>query len=85
MISPNNVNKQLPKALFFCPHNSEDCQLWCCLFEPFNFLPPSSQYKESTLQSTSVYRWIEKFKNGRTSVTRKERVGRPSIFTTDRG
>ena len=29
-----------------------------------------SQYKDSTLHRTSVYKWIEKFKIGRTSVMR---------------
>jgi hypothetical protein len=31
----------------------------------------------------SVYEWIEKFKNGRTSVTLEEGARRPSTATTD--
>ena len=42
-----------------------------------------SQYEDSTLQLTSVYKWIEKFLSGRTSVMCKEGAGRPSISTVD--
>jgi transposase len=34
------------------------------------------------LPKRSVYEWIEKFKNGRTSVTYEEGAGRPSTATT---
>jgi hypothetical protein len=35
------------------------------------------------LPQRSVYEWIEKFKNGRTSVTHEEGAGRPSTAATD--
>ena len=35
------------------------------------------QYGNSCLPQRSVYEWIEKFKNGRTSVTQNEGAGRP--------
>lgn len=37
----------------------------------------SVQYGNSVLPQRSVYEWIEKFKNGRTSVTHNEGAGRP--------
>jgi hypothetical protein len=40
-------------------------------------------YGNSVLPQRSVYEWIEKFKNGRTSVTHEEEAGRPSTATTD--
>jgi hypothetical protein len=43
----------------------------------------SAQYGNSVLPQWSVYEWIEKFKNSRTSVTREEEAGRPSMATTD--
>ena len=43
----------------------------------------SAQYGNSVLPQQGVYEWIEKFKNGRTSVTHKEGAGRPSTATTD--
>ena len=43
----------------------------------------SAQYGNSVLPQRSVYEWIEKFKNGRTSVTHEEGAGRPSTATTD--
>jgi transposase len=43
----------------------------------------SAQYGNSVLQQRSVYEWIEKLKNGRTSVTHEEGAGRPSTATTD--
>jgi transposase len=42
----------------------------------------SSQYGNSVLPQRSVYEWIEKFKNGRTSFTH-DGAGRPSTTTTD--
>jgi hypothetical protein len=35
------------------------------------------------LPQRSVYEWIEKLKNGRTSVTHEEGAGRPSTTTAD--
>jgi transposase len=43
----------------------------------------SAQYGNSVLPQRSVYEWIEKFKNGRTSVTHEEGAGRPSTAITD--
>jgi hypothetical protein len=43
----------------------------------------SAQYGNSVLPQRSVYEWIEKFKNGRTSVTHEEAAGRPSTATLD--
>ena len=43
----------------------------------------SARYGNCVLPQQSVYEWIEKFKNGRTSVTHEEGVGRPSTATTD--
>jgi transposase len=43
----------------------------------------SAQYGNSVLPQRSVYEWIEKLKNGRTSVTHEEGAGRPSTATTD--
>jgi hypothetical protein len=43
----------------------------------------SAQYGNSVLPQRSVYEWIDKFKNGRTSVTHEEGAGRPSTATTD--
>ena len=42
----------------------------------------SAQYGNRVLPQRSVYEWIEKFKNGRKSVTH-EGAGRPSTATTD--
>ena len=44
-----------------------------------------SQYVDSTLQRTTVYKWVEKFKSGRTSVTRKEGARSLKTATTDEG
>jgi transposase len=43
----------------------------------------SAQYGNSVLPQRSVYEWIEKFKNGRTSIMHEEGAGRPSMSTTD--
>jgi hypothetical protein len=43
----------------------------------------SAQYGKSVLPQRSVYEWIEKLKNGRTSVTHEEGAGRLSTATTD--
>jgi hypothetical protein len=43
----------------------------------------SAQYGNSVLPQRGVYEWIEKLKNGRTSVTHEEEAGRPSTATTD--
>jgi hypothetical protein len=43
----------------------------------------SAQYGNRVLPQRSVYEWIEKVKNGRTSVTHEEGAGRPSTATTD--
>ena len=43
----------------------------------------SAQYGNSVLPQHSVYEWIEKLKNGRTSVTREEGARCPSTDTTD--
>ena len=37
----------------------------------------------SALPQRSVYEWIEKFKNGRTSVTHEEGAGHPSTATNN--
>jgi transposase len=42
-----------------------------------------AQYGDSVLPQRSVYEWIEKLKNGRTSVTHEEGDGRPSTTTDD--
>ena len=42
----------------------------------------SAQYGNSVLPQRSVYKWIEKFKNGHTNVTH-EGAGRPSTATSD--
>jgi hypothetical protein len=43
----------------------------------------SAQYGNSVLPQRSVYEWVEKLKNGRTSVTHGEGAGRLSTATTD--
>ena len=43
----------------------------------------SAQYGNSALPRRSVYEWIEKFQQGRTSVKDEERAGRPSTSITD--
>ena len=43
----------------------------------------SVQYGNSVLPQRSVYEWIEKFKNVRTSVTHEEGAGRSSTATAD--
>jgi len=43
----------------------------------------SAQYGDSALPRQSVYKWIEKFEHGRTSVKDEERAGRPSTSITD--
>jgi hypothetical protein len=43
----------------------------------------STTYGDSALQRSSVYEWLEKFKNGRTRVTYEEEAGRQSTSTTD--
>jgi len=43
----------------------------------------SAQYGNSVLPQWSVYEWIEKFKNGCTSVTHEEGTRCPSMATTD--
>jgi hypothetical protein len=43
----------------------------------------SAQYGDSVLPQRSVYEWIDKFKNGRTSVTHEEGAGRLSTAATD--
>ncbi|PNF22874.1 hypothetical protein B7P43_G14964, partial [Cryptotermes secundus] len=40
-------------------------------------------YGNSVLPQKSVYEWIEKFKNGRTSVMHEEGAGRPSTATNE--
>ena len=41
------------------------------------------QYGNNCLPQRSVYEWIEKFKNGRTSVTQNEGAGRPVTATNE--
>lgn len=43
----------------------------------------TTQYGGSALPRRSVYVWIERFKNGRTSVMHEEGAGRPSTSTTE--
>jgi hypothetical protein len=43
----------------------------------------STQYGDSILPQRSVYKWIDMFRKGQTSVTDKERSGHPSIKTTE--
>jgi transposase len=43
----------------------------------------SAQYGNSVSPQGSVYEWIDKFKNGRKSVTHEEGAGRPSTATSD--
>jgi len=43
----------------------------------------SAQYGDSALPRRSVYKWIKRFQQGRTSVKDEERAGRPSTSTTD--
>jgi guanylate kinase len=43
----------------------------------------SAQYGNSILPPQSVYEWIEKLKNGRTSVTHQEGAGRLSTATNE--
>lgn len=43
----------------------------------------SAQYGNSVWQQRSVYKWIEKFKNGRTNVTHEEWAGRSSTAAND--
>ena len=43
----------------------------------------SVQYGNSVLSQRSVYEWIEKFKNGRTSVTHDEGAGPPVTVTNE--
>ena len=42
----------------------------------------SAQCGDSALQRRSVYKWIEKFQHGRTSMKDEERAGHPSTSTT---
>jgi len=42
-----------------------------------------AQYGDSALPRRSVYEWIQKFQEGRTSVKDEERTGRPSTSITD--
>jgi len=42
-----------------------------------------AQYGNSVLPQQCVYEWIEKYKNGHTSVTHEEGAGRPSTATID--
>lgn len=42
-----------------------------------------AQYGTSVLPESSVYKWITKFKDGRSSVTQKEGAGRPSTSATE--
>ncbi|GBN43665.1 hypothetical protein AVEN_262642-1 [Araneus ventricosus] len=44
---------------------------------------PPSQYGEVHYHVKLCFLWIEKFKSGRTSVTREEGAGRPSTSTID--
>jgi len=43
-----------------------------------------AQYGDKVLSRRIVYKWIEMFQNGRTSVTDAERSGRPATATTTR-
>ena len=43
----------------------------------------SAQYGGSALPRRSVYEWIKKFQQGRTSLKDEERSGRPSTSITD--
>lgn len=43
----------------------------------------SAVYGSNSLTRGRVYEWIEKFKNGRTSVSDEERSGRPLSSATD--
>ena len=43
----------------------------------------SAQYGDSALPRRSVYEWIEKFQQVRTSLKDEERAGRPSTSFTD--
>jgi len=43
----------------------------------------SAQYGDSALPWRSVYKWIERFQHGRTSVKNKARAARPSTSITD--
>ena len=40
-------------------------------------------FKESALKKTAVYNWISRFEAGRTSLEDNERLGRPSLSTSD--
>ncbi len=41
-----------------------------------------SQYGSSCMNSSSFYSWVEKFKNGRTSIETEQRSGRPIEIST---
>ena len=43
----------------------------------------ATQYGDSALPRANVYKWMEQFKNGRTSVIHHEGAGRPSTSTTE--
>jgi len=42
------------------------------------------QYGDKVLSRRTIYKWIEMFENGRTSVTDAGRSGRPATATTTR-
>lgn len=43
----------------------------------------SAQYRNSALSQWFVYKWTERFKNGRTSINHEEETGHPSTSITD--
>jgi transposase len=43
----------------------------------------SVQYGARTMHQRKIYEWIERFKEGRTSVTNESRSGRPSTSRAD--
>jgi hypothetical protein len=43
----------------------------------------SVQYRNSVLSQSSVCEWIERFKNGHTSINHEEETGHPSTSITD--
>jgi transposase len=43
-----------------------------------------AQYGTSTMHQRKIYEWIERFKEGRTSVTDESRPGRPSTSRRDK-
>ena len=43
----------------------------------------SAQYRNSVFPQRSVYKWIEKLKNGHTNVTHDKGAGQPSMAITE--